>query len=163
ASTAFSRTRRSPASWPVAFIWTVASSGMATPTSATPTPAIPCGEPTPRCDSSSGSIRAWSCPSGPRRRLALRSRNWTSRRWVGGEGAGGATSAWFQKLDVAAVVRASQAVSGEIVLPKLIKTLMSIALQNAGADRGLLILTHGEAYRIEAEARTSGDHVEVGL
>ena len=61
------------------------------------------------------------------------------------------------------MVRASQAVSSEIVFPKLIETLMTIALQNAGADRGLLILPQAEAYRIEAEARASGDQVEVGL
>jgi PAS domain S-box-containing protein len=68
-----------------------------------------------------------------------------------------------QQLDVTAVVKASQAVSSEIVLPKLIETLMTIALQNAGADRGLLILPQGEAYRIEAEARARGDQVEVAL
>src|SRR5262249_52451087 len=68
-----------------------------------------------------------------------------------------------QQLDVTAVVKALQAVSSEIVLPKLIETLMTIALQNAGADRGLLLLPHGEAYRIEAEARARGDQVEVVL
>src|SRR5262249_53065559 len=47
--------------------------------------------------------------------------------------------------------------------PKLIETLLTIALQNAGADRGLLLLPHGEAYRIEAEARARGDQVEVVL
>ena len=45
-----------------------------------------------------------------------------------------------QQFDVAAVVKASQAVSSEIELPKLIERLMTIALENAGADRGLLIL-----------------------
>src|SRR5262249_15633280 len=68
-----------------------------------------------------------------------------------------------QQLDVTAVVKASQAVSSEIVLPKLIETLMTIALQNAGADRALLILPCEDAYRIEAEARARGDQVEVML
>src|SRR5262249_24027390 len=68
-----------------------------------------------------------------------------------------------QQLDVTTVVRASQAVSSEIVLPKLIETLMAIALQNAGADRGLLILPSVEAFRIEAEARTGRDGVEVAV
>ena len=45
-----------------------------------------------------------------------------------------------QQLDVASVVKASQALSSEIVLPKLIERLMTIAIENAGADRGLLIL-----------------------
>jgi len=68
-----------------------------------------------------------------------------------------------QQLDLASVVKASQAVSSEIVLPKLIERLMTIALENAGADRGLLILSAEEGYLIQAEARATGDHVEVVL
>lgn len=45
-----------------------------------------------------------------------------------------------ENLDLATVVKVSQAVSGEIILPKLIDALMATALQHAGADRGLLIL-----------------------
>src|SRR4029077_13424831 len=52
---------------------------------------------------------------------------------------------------------------GEIVLEKLIKTLMVIAIEHAGAERGLLILPHGEELRIAAEARTGRDGVEVQL
>ncbi|MBV9219331.1 MAG: hypothetical protein JO163_18170 [Methylobacteriaceae bacterium] len=37
-----------------------------------------------------------------------------------------------QQFDVAAVVKASQALSSEILLPSLIERLMTIALQNAG-------------------------------
>jgi PAS domain S-box-containing protein len=68
-----------------------------------------------------------------------------------------------QQLDVASVVKASQAVSSEIVLPKLSERLMTIALQNAGADRGLLILSAGDEYSIQAEARATGDQVDVVL
>ena len=53
-----------------------------------------------------------------------------------------------QQLDLASVVKASQAVSSEIVLPKLIERLMTIALHNAGADRGLLILPAEDNYSI---------------
>src|SRR5260370_5177320 len=60
-------------------------------------------------------------------------------------------------------MKASQAVSGEIVLEKSIKTLMMIALEHAGAERGLLILSHGKELRIAAEARTGRDGVEVQL
>jgi len=66
-----------------------------------------------------------------------------------------------RQLDVTTVVKASQAVSGEIELPRLIERLMTIALQNAGADRGLLILPHGDDHRVEAEAWSSGDEVMV--
>jgi hypothetical protein len=60
-------------------------------------------------------------------------------------------------------MKASHAVAGEIVLEKLIKTLMMIAVEHAGAERGLLILSHGEELRIAAEARTGRDGVEVKL
>ena len=66
-----------------------------------------------------------------------------------------------QQLDVAAVVKASQALSSEILLPRLIGQLMTIALQNAGADRGLLILPSADDYLIQAEARSTGDQIEV--
>src|SRR5229473_2073329 len=67
------------------------------------------------------------------------------------------------QLDVASVVKASQAVSSEIVLPKLIERLLTIALENAGADRGLLILPAEDDHLIQAEAQAAGDQVEVVL
>jgi PAS domain S-box-containing protein len=72
-----------------------------------------------------------------------------------------ATIGSIQQLDVASIVKASQALSGEIELPKLIERLMTIALENAGADRGLLILPAGEDYLIQAQGQTTGDRVEV--
>jgi len=69
----------------------------------------------------------------------------------------------IQQLDVASVVKASQALSGEILLPKLIDRLMTIALENAGADRGLLILPSEHEYLIQAEARATGDQIEVTM
>ncbi|MDB5866399.1 MAG: multi-sensor signal transduction multi-kinase, partial [Betaproteobacteria bacterium] len=65
------------------------------------------------------------------------------------------------RLDAETVVKASQALSSEIVLPKLIETLMRIAVEHAGAERGLLILVHGDEPRIEAEAITGHRQVEV--
>jgi GAF domain-containing protein len=41
------------------------------------------------------------------------------------------------QLDLETVIKASQAVSGEIVLEKLIETLMVLVLEHAGAERGL--------------------------
>jgi PAS domain S-box-containing protein len=66
-------------------------------------------------------------------------------------------------LDLATVIKVSEAVSGEIVLEKLIDALMRSAIEHSGAARGLLILPQGEDYRIEAEATTSGDAVNVIL
>jgi PAS domain S-box-containing protein len=67
------------------------------------------------------------------------------------------------ELDLATVVKMSQAVSGEIVLNRLIETLMTIAIEHAGAVRGLLLLPQGEELRIAAEANTSRDAVAVRL
>ncbi len=69
----------------------------------------------------------------------------------------------LQRLDVASVVKASQALSSEIVLPKLIEQLMKIAIENAGADRGLLILPAGDEYLIQAEAQAAGGQIEVTM
>src|SRR5262245_47649465 len=66
-----------------------------------------------------------------------------------------------EHLDLATVISVSQAVSGEMVLDKLIDRLMRAAIEHAGADRGVLILPAGEDLRIDAEARTSGDDVIV--
>ena len=57
--------------------------------------------------------------------------------------------------------RLSQAISEEIDLEKLIDTLMVIALEHAGADRGLLILSQDDELLIEAEAKTVRDTVDV--
>src|SRR5712671_3242536 len=66
-----------------------------------------------------------------------------------------------EHLDLTTVMRVSQAVSGEIVLETLIETLMRTALEHAGAQRGLLIVPHGGAQRVEAEATTSGGTITV--
>ena len=66
-------------------------------------------------------------------------------------------------LDLATVIRVSQAVSGEIVLGKLIEKLVRIAVENAGAERGLLILLRGGEPRIEAEGTTGPGRIEVAL
>jgi PAS domain S-box-containing protein len=68
-----------------------------------------------------------------------------------------------EQLDVGTVLKAAQAVSGEIILGELIKTLLRIAVENAGAERGLLILFPGDKPRIEAEATTGRGQVEVTL
>ena len=67
------------------------------------------------------------------------------------------------QLDVETVVKGSQALSGEMVLNKLIEKLMRIAVEHAGAQRGLLILLRDEEPRIEAEATTGHGNVEVAV
>lgn len=49
-----------------------------------------------------------------------------------------------QQLDITTIVRASQAISGEIMLPKLLANLMKIVMENAGAQKGYLITSKNQ-------------------
>ncbi|HEU4965359.1 MAG TPA: AAA family ATPase [Bacilli bacterium] len=53
-------------------------------------------------------------------------------------------------LDLLSVVKASQAISGEIVLPHLLAQLMQVLLQNAGAERGCLLLEEAGVWQVMA-------------
>jgi PAS domain S-box-containing protein len=57
-----------------------------------------------------------------------------------------------EHLELSTVLKVSQAVSGEIVLEKLVDALLRTAVEHTGAERGLLILPRGDDFRIEAEA-----------
>ncbi|SOE46269.1 PAS domain S-box-containing protein [Burkholderia sp. OK233] len=69
----------------------------------------------------------------------------------------------IEQLDLATVIRVSEAVSVEIEREKLIRTLMRTAIEYAGAERGVLILPRANEYRIEAEATTGVDGLIVAL
>ncbi|MGJ0223474.1 trifunctional serine/threonine-protein kinase/ATP-binding protein/sensor histidine kinase [Streptococcus pyogenes] len=80
------------------------------------------------------------------------------------ESAPGATStmgAPVEQLDLATVIKVSQAVSSEIVLEKMLDTLMRTAIEHAGAERGLLILSRAGEQRVVAEAAGAGAAVSV--
>jgi PAS domain S-box-containing protein len=67
------------------------------------------------------------------------------------------------QLELATLIKVSHALSGEIILEKLVDTLMRTAIEHAGAERGLLIIPRDDEYRIESEATTSGDTVIVNV
>ncbi|MBW4681701.1 MAG: AAA family ATPase [Microcoleus vaginatus WJT46-NPBG5] len=64
-------------------------------------------------------------------------------------------------LDLATVMKAAQAISGEIVLSKLLTRLMKIAIENAGAEKGFLILQKAGNWVIEAEGSVKEEEVSV--
>ena len=66
------------------------------------------------------------------------------------------TSQSREALDLATVMKASQAISSEIDLDKLLETLMQILIQNAGAQFGFLILEEAGELLIEAEGTVDG-------
>jgi predicted ATPase/signal transduction histidine kinase/tRNA A-37 threonylcarbamoyl transferase component Bud32 len=64
-------------------------------------------------------------------------------------------------LDLMTVVKASQTLAGEIVLDKLLEKLMKIAIENAGAQKGFLILNQEGNWVIEAEGAVDEDDVTI--
>jgi predicted ATPase/two-component sensor histidine kinase len=58
----------------------------------------------------------------------------------------------FAELDLAAVIKASQAISSEIVLEQLLYKVMNILMQNAGAQRGICLLKEKDSWIVAAEA-----------
>src|SRR6516165_7853369 len=78
-------------------------------------------------------------------------------------GPAGMIEAPVENLDLATMIEVSQALSGEMVLEKLIDKLMRAALKHAGAERGLLIVPRVDELQVEAEAIASGENVEVHL
>lgn len=53
-------------------------------------------------------------------------------------------------LDLVSVMKAAQAITSEIELDRLLARLMSIAIENAGAERGALILEHQGEFLVQA-------------
>lgn len=64
-------------------------------------------------------------------------------------------------LDLATVIKATNAIASEIVLDKLLATLMKIIIENAGADRGILLLPRGESLWVEAIKEANSDNISV--
>lgn len=64
-------------------------------------------------------------------------------------------------LDLTSVLKASQAFASEIMLDKLLVTLMKIAIENAGAQLGYLILERQGKWVVEAEGVLGSDDVAV--
>lgn len=66
-----------------------------------------------------------------------------------------------EALDLITVMRASQAISGEIVLSQLLGKLMKTVIENAGAETGLLLLEQEGRWMIEAEGRVDSEGVAI--
>ncbi|MEK8020053.1 MAG: ATP-binding sensor histidine kinase [Candidatus Parabeggiatoa sp.] len=65
-----------------------------------------------------------------------------------------------QWLDLESVMKAAQTLSGEIVLSQLLSKMMRIVIENAGAQRGFLLLPH-ESNKWVIEAEGAIDKAEV--
>jgi signal transduction histidine kinase len=65
------------------------------------------------------------------------------------------------RLDLASVLKASQAISGEIALAELLRKLIRIVIENAGAQRGVMLLEQGGVWSIAAEGSVDQGEVSV--
>jgi PAS domain S-box-containing protein len=65
------------------------------------------------------------------------------------------------RLDLLSVAKASQAISGRILLDELIDTLMRVVLESAGAQTGRLLLTREDELVLAAEATVESHTVRV--
>ncbi|MBU1424731.1 MAG: AAA family ATPase [Gammaproteobacteria bacterium] len=68
-------------------------------------------------------------------------------------------SSGAQELDIHAITQASQAISGEILLDNLLKALMRIVLENAGAQHGYLLLIRNKELTLAAAAHVDKQNV----
>lgn len=66
-----------------------------------------------------------------------------------------------EALDLTTVMKASQALSREIMLDKLLASLMKILIENAGAQKGFLILNTNNKLLLEASGTVEQDEVAV--
>jgi PAS domain S-box-containing protein len=79
------------------------------------------------------------------------------------EGGMGAEKEEEKGFDTVSVMKASQAISGEIMLDRLLDNLMKIVIENAGADKGFLILEYDKELIISAFATADKDlKIELG-
>ncbi|MBE9050594.1 AAA family ATPase [Nostocales cyanobacterium LEGE 11386] len=67
----------------------------------------------------------------------------------------GSNTSMSDMLDLAAVIKASQALSGEIELQELLSTLMEVVMENVGASKCVLILSESDELNLNVTAVSS--------
>ncbi|WP_428332118.1 sensor histidine kinase [Novosphingobium sp.] len=67
------------------------------------------------------------------------------------DGASAMSTTKLADLDLVPVVKISQGISQEMLLPKLLETLLAIVVEYAGADRGVLFLAQNDELSMEAD------------
>ena len=85
----------------------------------------------------------------------------TAHPSTGPDASPSAASAGVGGLDLAAVLKAAQAISREIVLERLLQSLMKTVLEGAGASRGVLVLEQNGQWLVEAEGSATDAAADV--
>jgi predicted ATPase/signal transduction histidine kinase/DNA-binding NarL/FixJ family response regulator/tRNA A-37 threonylcarbamoyl transferase component Bud32 len=71
------------------------------------------------------------------------------------------TKSGSEWLDLNSIMKAAQTLSGEIVLSRLLEKMMLIVIENAGAEKGFLLLPKNDTWFIEAQGQVDSDDVHV--
>jgi signal transduction histidine kinase len=71
------------------------------------------------------------------------------------------TGALASTLDLTSVLRASQAISSEIVQEKLLAALIKVVMESAGADRGALLQARDDTWLCAVEGRAGAGEVKI--
>ncbi|WP_433927367.1 AAA family ATPase [Sorangium cellulosum] len=66
-----------------------------------------------------------------------------------------------EQFDVLSVVKASQSISGELKLPRLLETLLRVVVEHAGADEGYVLLARDERLSTAAVIEARGGTVRL--
>src|SRR5262249_2147430 len=69
----------------------------------------------------------------------------------------------IEQLDLATMIEVSQALSAEMDVDKLVDRFMQAAIEQAGAERAVLVAVRGEELRTSAEATVRGGQVTVQI
>jgi class 3 adenylate cyclase len=64
-------------------------------------------------------------------------------------------------IDLASVLKSSRVLTSEIDLQRLLETTLTIVLENAGAERGVLLIADGEDLRVEASGRLDWPRADI--
>ncbi len=68
-----------------------------------------------------------------------------------------------EKIDIMAVTKSTQAISGEIILEKLLTVLIRIVMENAGAEKVFLMINKDNDLYLEAEGTSQSEEIKVML
>lgn len=87
--------------------------------------------------------------------------HWLSVDQLSEEKATSTTHSHSVMLDIRTVLKSSRVIAGEIQLEKLLSKMMHIIFENAGAEKGWLLLEKNEKWYPEIEVKTTENGVEI--
>lgn len=79
------------------------------------------------------------------------------------DGSATSTTDSSRGLDLVTAVRATQALAGELELGNLLERLMKVMVENAGAQKGILVLNHAGRLEVEALMTVEPYQIQLGV